>query len=121
MAVSIVSNLANSAREQQTQVTTTEREVRNPVNQIQQVNEVDSGRQAISPSEIENLVIDANNLVSGTSQLRFRLSESGDYPTVIQIIDPDTKEVIKEIPPEYIQKIISGLKAGEFEILNEQA
>ena len=118
MAISIVTNHANAptvvsaAKEVSREI-----ELTDPKKDVPQVEEPSSTRESISREEVENLVIEANNLVTGTetsNQLQFIIAE-GDhaYPFVVQVIDKETKKVIKEIPPEHMQQIAKELQTVE--------
>lgn len=61
----------------------------------------------------------AANAIESNSRIRFEIKE--DSPPIMVIVDPETNEVIKQIPPEEIQKVrelIRSALAGEDYITN---
>ena len=62
----------------------------------------------------------AANATIPNDRVRFRVDEQGQ-PPIIVIVDPDTDEIIKEIPPEEIQKVkkmLDALANGENPVTN---
>ena len=100
MVSGIINSVANTGRIDYAQSTANKELGSEPKKNKPQIEEP-SNRQDISYKEVESLLVDGINLVTGSSQLKFKL-EPGS-PPVIQVIDRETEKVIKEIPPEYLR------------------
>ena len=92
-----------------------------PVKRVLQVLEAkDSLREEIKPEEVEQLVVEANAAVTGSSYLNFKVSPN--EPLVIEVVDGSTDEVLKVIPPEVLQQLYKAFtesdKVGK--LLDEQ-
>jgi uncharacterized FlaG/YvyC family protein len=71
-----------------------------------------------SVNELREMAKAANAAQNG-SRVRFKVRE--DQPPLIVIVDPETNEVIKQIPPEEIQNVklmIESVEKGENYIIN---
>lgn len=71
-----------------------------------------------SESELQDVAKTANETV-GNGRIRFEV-EPGE-PPVIVIVDPETDEIIKQIPPEELQRVsemINAIANGENPLIN---
>ena len=74
--------------------------------------------RSYSESELKDVAKTANETV-GNGRIRFEV-EQGE-PPVIVIVDPETDEVIRQIPPEELQRVsemINAIANGENPITN---
>jgi uncharacterized FlaG/YvyC family protein len=72
-----------------------------------------------SIEEMQDLARAANASMPNSS-IRFKIDEQGE-PPIIVIIDPETDEIVRQIPPEEIQNIrdmVESLQNGESYITN---
>lgn len=69
------------------------------------------GQQAITESTIENQIDSMNDLLSTTpTSIKFNMHKDLDR-IYVQVVDQQTKEVVKEIPPEeFLDMVASMLK-----------
>ena len=66
--------------------------------------------QGLTLADIRNITEQANNTIANTN-MKFRLRDG--QPPVILIVDPETDEIIKEIPSKQMQKISEAIRAFE--------
>ena len=69
------------------------------------------GQQAITESTIDNQIDSMNDLLSTTpTSIKFNMHKDLDR-IYVQVVDQQTKEVVKEIPPEeFLDMVASMLK-----------
>ncbi len=90
---------------------TTSQQIQNTQNNKQEnaINQLNNKKQNISPKEIEDAVKDMNKKLDMlNSQLKIEIDKDTGIQ-VVKIIDKDTKEVIRQIPPESILKVAKYL------------
>ena len=73
------------------------------------INQLNNKKQNISPKEIEDAVKDMNKKLDMlNSQLKIEIDKDTGIQ-VVKIVDKDTKEVIRQIPPEALLKVAKYL------------
>jgi flagellar protein FlaG len=81
-----------------------------PVAVARQQQAADAGRAELSPIELAEIVQNANKAMElNRSKLKFLMDPDGTKP-VVQIIDQETQEVLKQIPSVEMLKIAKAIE-----------
>ncbi|WP_457568577.1 flagellar protein FlaG [Desulfurobacterium sp.] len=92
--------------------------------QSQGESKVQNEKKKISPEEMQKLVNDLKEKLSMlNTQLKIEIEKigKGEEIPVIKVIDTKTKEVIRQIPPEYMIKIAKYIDEITGLLLREKA
>lgn len=70
---------------------------------------ISQSQQEISEKELQEVVKKGNDILKGSNtQLKFSIHEQ-THQILVKLIDTDTNEVIKEIPPEKMVNLVYNL------------
>ena len=83
------------------------------MNQVRQIEKAETDKssysQEFSKDQLKDMVEESKKVMSGVNrQLSFRVHE-GTGRDIIQLMDSEKKEVIREIPPEKMLDILAGI------------
>lgn len=82
---------------------------RKPVPIIKEKKDGESGRQQFQRETLERAVDDTNNMIfKDNKRFEFKVHE-GTGRIMVKLIDKETDEVIKEIPPEKILDLVASI------------
>ena len=71
-------------------------------------------------NELEQLTKDLNRVFENTHGIRFRIApDSGDL--IVQVVDRESDEVLRTIPPEQLQSFARSLDEGTGLLLDDRA
>ncbi len=77
-------------------------------------------RKAVGERDLAEVITQLNDRVQSVSrQLQFSVDNDSGR-TVIRVLDADTGELIRQIPPEEFMSIADKAKNGELQLIREQ-
>jgi flagellar protein FlaG len=92
-----------------------------PLEEAQKAAPAGDDEQGLEPERLSEAVEELNGLVQNVRrELRFSVDDNSGR-SVISVIDSETEEVIRQIPPEQVMSLIEHFKESEGGLFQEKA